>query len=306
LIPAFKTLLLFLVLGLWAQPALAGTLRYCDEGRELDVAIQDRLIRVAGVVKDELEKSGQTLALVSRSGLALQRFDQRYSHAGVSIKGSANTPWSVRQLYYACDEKRPRVFDQGMAGFVLGSNDPDEGYVSLVFLPEGAGYALEQTALNDRTALQLLANTYSANAYPFSERYQNCNQWLAELLATAWGELSAEGSLRGNAQQWLKDQRYTPSVMHVGWRPLMWIADQVQWIHSDDHPEQDLAAALYRVSMPSAIEAFVRDRLPDAHRVELCYTKTHVVIHRGWEPIAAGCQAAPEDESIPLTLTAQR
>jgi hypothetical protein len=300
LILPVRLFLSILLLGLWAQSALAGSLRYCDDASELDVAIQDRLIRVAGIVKDELEKSGQSLALVSRSGLALQLFDQRYSHAGVSIKASANTPWSVRQLYYACDEKRPRIFDQGMAGFVLGSHDPSEGYVSIVFLPAVAGKSLESVALDDHMALQLLATTYSANAYPFSERYQNCNQWLIELLASAWGELSASGTPRGNAQQWLQSQGYAPSVMQVGWRPLMWVADQVRWLHSDDHPEDDLAAAQFRVSMPAAIESFVHARLPEATRVELCYTETQVVIHRGWEPMAPGCHPGPGDETFSL------
>jgi hypothetical protein len=192
-----------------------------------------------------------------------------------------------------------------MAGFVLGSHDPREGYVSIVFLPADAAQALETVALDDRTALQLLANTYSANAYPFSERYQNCNQWLIELLAVAWGDLSSEGSPRGNAQQWLQSQGYAPSIMRVGWRPLMWVADQMRWLHSDDHPEDDLTAAQFRVSMPAAIESFVHARLPDTTRIELCYTETQVVIHRGWEPIASGCRPAPGDESFSLASPAQ-
>ena len=42
-------------------------------------------------------------------------------------------------------------------------------------------------------ALALLGREYSANAYPFSPRYQNCNQWVAELLATAWRPAGAAG-----------------------------------------------------------------------------------------------------------------
>ena len=119
--------------------------------------MQDRLIQVAAVVKNELDRSGQTLALVARSGLALQRFDQRYSHAGVSLKASPNTPWSVRQLYYACDEQRPRIFDQGMSGFVLGANDPAEGYISIVLLPAEAASALERAALDLHVACRHVA-----------------------------------------------------------------------------------------------------------------------------------------------------
>src|SRR5205814_1311712 len=113
----------------------------------------------------------------------------RYSHAGVSLKANDNTPWSVRQLYYACDEQRPRLYDQGLSGFLLGTDDAAVGYVSIV-LPGGTqAVALESAALDTARVVRLLAATYSANAYPFSVRYQNCNQWVAELLATAWGGL---------------------------------------------------------------------------------------------------------------------
>lgn len=286
--------------GLAALPAHASSLNYCDGGTEPSAALQDRLLQVAAIVKAELDRSGQSLALVSRSGLALQRLGQRYSHAGISIKASPNTPWSVRQLYFACDEKRPRIFDQGMSGFVLGVNDANEGYISIVLLPPESAAPLERAALDDRQSLQLLGASYSANAYAFSQRYQNCNQWLAEMLASAWGGLAPQDDLRNAAQQWLADQDFQPTVFHIGWQPLMWLAARLRWLHSDDHPTRDLDAAQFRVSMPQSIEAFARQRYPDTTRIEVCYTATHAVVHRGWESIAAGCTAAADDTLIRL------
>ena len=283
-----------------ATPAYASSLNYCDGGAEPSAALQDRLLQVAALVKAELDQSGQSLALVSRSGLALQRLGQRYSHAGVSLKASPNTPWSVRQLYFACDEKRPRIFDQGMSGFVLGVNDASEGYLSIVLLPAEAAAPLERAALDDRHALQLLGGNYSANAYAFSQRYQNCNQWLAEMLASAWGNLAPQDEPRSAAQQWLADQDYQPTVLQIGWQPLMWLAARLRWLHSDDHPTRDLDAAQFRVSMPQSIENFVRQRHPDATRIEICYTATHVVVHRGWDAIATGCTPGVDDRLITL------
>jgi hypothetical protein len=303
-----------LALGLLSNPGWAGSLRYCDGETEPTAAVQDRLIQVAGIIKDELDRSGQRVAIVSRSGLALQHLDQRYSHAGVSLKGSSNAPWSVRQLYYACDEQRPRIFDQGMSGFVLGAHDPGEGYVSIVLLPGEAALALERTALSDVQALQLLGTTYSANAHAYSQRYQNCNQWLAELLAIAWGRTPQGASAplvgattsvgasdpREQAQQWLRAEGYQPSVLKVVWQPLMWVAALLPWLHSDDHPQADLAQAQFQVSMPQSIESFVRGRLPEATHMELCYTEQRVVLRRGWEPIAPGCQSQSGDDLISL------
>ncbi len=283
-----------------APGAWSGSLNYCQGQTEPSAATQDRLIRVASVVKSELERSGQSVAIVARSGLALQQFGHRYSHAGVSLKASPTIPWSVRQLYYACDEKRPRIFDQGMSGFVMGAQDPAEGYLSIVLLPPDAAQALERAALDDAQALQLLGTTYSASAYAFGQRYQNCNQWLAELMAHAWGALIPGDDARAQAQDWLRDQHYQPSTFSLGWGPLAWLAGLLPWLHSDDHPPHNLEGAQFQVSMPASIDAFVRKRWPESTRLELCYTPQHIVVRHGWEPIGPGCQPGFEDTVMPL------
>ena len=247
------------------------------------------------------------MALISRSGLDLSRFGQRYSHAGVSLKAGPETPWAVRQLYFDCDERRPRLFDQGMGAFVLGGEEPTLGYVSVLLLPPTQAAALERTALDNRQALALLGDEYSANAYPFSLRYQNCNQWVAELLATAWGaggatggETDPAGDGRQRAQTWLRAEGFEATVFDVGWRALMWAGNFIPWVHGDDHPAEDVEQQIYRVSMPASIEAFVRRKLPGAMRLEFCHTETQVVIRSGWEPIADGCRAGAQDTVIAL------
>ncbi len=256
---------------------------YCQPSAELGAEVQDRLLQVTHIVKRELEQSGHRVALISRSGLSLERFAIRYSHAGISLKHSANGAWSVRQLYFACDENRPRIFDQGMAGFVMGANQPEGGRISIVFLPPEAAEPLEHAALDNAHALQLLGTTYSANAYPFSPLYQNCNQWVIELLASAWNKNRNHQPERVSAQQWLQAENYQPTVIDVGWIPLMWVSSLVPWLHADDHPDTDWNAAVYRVSMPQSIEAFIHARHPQASRVEICYTDTRIHIHRGWK-----------------------
>ncbi len=291
--------------GAWGTSQASST-RFCDQPADLNADQKDRLFRFAGIIKTALEDSGQSLALISRSGLDLSRFGVRYSHAGLSLKASLNTPWSVRQLYYACDEKRPRVFDQGISGFLLGLSDPSTGYVSIVLLPAAEAAALERAVLDNRQALQLLSPAYSANAYPFSLSYQNCNQWVMEMLAAAWGRLGDANDtldaqdLRAQAQRWLKDKGYVPSVFDVVWRPLMWLAGTIPWLHNDDHPPEDLAQTTFRVSMPDSIEAFVRAQVPGAERMEFCHSNRRVVIRRGWEPIAEGCQPGDRDTVIAL------
>jgi len=297
-----RSLLLAAAVCCCAQGAHAASapMRFCDRPAPMSAQQQDRLLRFAALMKQELEGSGATVALVARSGLDLSRFGLRYSHAGVSLRASGNAPWSVRQLYYACDEQKPRLFDQGLAGFVFGTDDPAVGFVSIV-LPSGAAAAeLERAASDTARALRLLAAAYSANAYPYSVSYQNCNQWVAELLATAWGPLDDAPDLRVRAQRWLAGRGYEPAAIDVGSRWLLLAAPFVPLIHLDDHPQEDLSALRVRTSLPPAIEAFVHERVPGASRIEMCHDGPKAVIRRGWEPFAQGCRAQAGDRTLDL------
>ncbi len=293
-----QTLLVGLLLA--ALGCQAGSLQLCSKPPDASAAEQDRLIRFAAVIKTELQASGQDLALVARSGLDLARFGIRYSHAGLSLKDSTNAPWSVRQLYYDCEADKPRLYDEGLSGFLLGTHDPALGYASIVLLPAEAAEPLARAGLDDARARALLGERYSANAYPWSLQYQNCNQWLVELLASAWsGADHADLSARQQAQAWLRQNGYQPHEVDVGWRLLMWISHLIPWLHSDDHPPEDRAAKRMRISLPDVIEAFARERWPGARRIEFCHDRERIVIHRGWEPLAEGCKPGEHDQVLP-------
>ena len=302
-----------LLLGLAAVAGHAGVLRYCDASPDLDAAQRDTLLRVAAMVRQELQRSDTRVALVSRSGLDLSRLGVRYSHAGIGLADSPAVPWSVRQLYFDCDEGRARLFDQGLAGFVLGQHDARLGFVSLVLLPARAAESLAQAALDERQALALLGPRYSANAYAQSTRYQNCNQWVAELMATAWGGRSPQAPLqggsegapshdtaRGRAQHWLREAGYQPSRLTLPSSAVLLAVPFVPWVHLDDHPEALLQQRVMEVSMPEALEAFIRAREPEARRIEVCYSARRIVLRRGWAPLSSACEAETGDESTVL------
>lgn len=294
--PLKRALTLALCLLLTAGAAHASSSRFCDRTQELTAAEQDRLLRFAAVLRDELAATGESVALVSRSGLDLSRFNIRYSHAAIAWR-SAQGLWAARQLYYACDEHRPRIYDQGLAGFAMGTDDPKLGYLSIVRLPPQAVLPLRP---DTPRALHLLAAQYSANAYAYSLRYQNCNQWLIEMLAAGWGDLPDGEDLRERAQAWLRQQGYMPEPVEVGSRFWMLASIFVPLLHLDDHPDEDLAALQLHISLPATVESFVRARFPQSERVELCHDEQQIVIHRGWTPIADGCKPADGDRVVSL------
>jgi len=258
------------------------------------------MLRFASVVRGELESSGAEIALISRSGIDLKDLDIRFSHSGISLKHGGDVPWSVRQLYYACDEGRPRLYDQGIAGFLLNSDEPAIGHVSIVLLPREAAEQLQRAALDRRRALRLLAARYSANSYPFSTRYQNCNQWVIELIATAWGHLDDGDDLRQRAQAWLAANHYDPQRVELDSHLMKFAAAFMPLVHLDDHPEDDRYGLNFQVSLPLAIETFVHQRLPESKRIEVCHDEHQVVIRSGWRPITEGC--LPEAGDRVLTL----
>jgi len=286
-----------------AQSSLAGrsvSPAFCDRTQALTAGQQDRLLRFAAVIRDELNAAnGEGAALISRSGLDLARFHIRYSHAAIAWRAE-NGAWSARQLYYACDEGRPRIYDQGVAGFALGTDDPALGYVSIVWLPDDAARSLRRASQDSSRALNLVAASYSANAYAFSLRHQNCNQWVAEMLAVAWGDLADGDDLRGRAQDCLRAAHYAPEPVDVGSHALMFASIFVPFLHLDDHPKEDRLAMKLQVSLPSTIEAFIRERLSRSERIELCHDLRQVVVHRGWTPIADGCKPGEGDRVVSL------
>ena len=45
----------------------------------------------------------------------------------------------------------------------------------------------------------------------------------------------------------------------------------------------------------------MRAKVPGATRIEVCHAGRRVVVHQGWDEIAAGCVAGPNDQVIELT-----
>ena len=279
-----------LLLAATLSAAHAGSVvpRGCDRPLQIDAAQQDRLLRFAAIVRETLADAGTPAALIARSGTDLSRFGLRYSHAAVALADGLDMPWAVRQLYYDCLERQPRLFDQGLAGFVVGSDNPNIGYVRLLLLPPDAAAPLAAATRDKPLALGLLNARYSANAYPFSTAYQNCNQWVAELLAAAW----AGPRDREAAQAWLRAEGYAPvPVRASAW--LMLAGRFVPWLHFHDHPTELLDAGQVQTSLPDSLDRFALQRWPTARRIEFCHGPQGIVQREGGPPLADGCVPSP-------------
>lgn len=291
-----------------AAPSSASTLpRACQTEAAPDAQRVALALRVADAVQRELARQQAPVAIVARAGLDLSLFGLRYSHAGLSLRDHPDAPWTVRQLYFACDEGRPRIFDQGLAAFLLGNDPRAPAQLVAIFPDLPGGPALAKAAGDAGLVRRLLGPSYSANAHAFADLHQNCNQWVAELMAVAWGKPPSEApALRAQAQAWLRASGFEPTVFDVAWPPLRLLRGWIPWVHEDDHPPEDLQAWRYRVAMPDSIERFVRRMQPQARRLEFCLdAQQRLVVREGWEPLGQACEASGGDRLIelpPVTL----
>ena len=71
-------------------------------------------------------------------------------------------------------------------------------------------------------------------------------------------------------------------------------------VHVDDHPVEDIHALALQVSIPEAIERFVRQQVPQARHVELCHDTQRIVVRRDGPPIGAECRPMAGDDVISL------
>jgi hypothetical protein len=279
----------------------AESLRFCATEVPVSAADQDRILQVAAHLERAIAQASTPAALVARAGTRLQRFGVRYTHAGLSLAHNPQGAWAIRQLYFDCDERQARLFDQGLAGFLMGSDQPQRGFVSLLLLPQEAASALSAAALQPDTALALLQGRYTANAHPYDLERQNCNQWVLELMAEAWRDQSANPSpSRAAAQDWLRQHQYQTEPVRYGNPLWRWLAAFVPWLSFQGHPPQDSQRNELFTTLPPDLERLALTHWPAAQRLELCYTPEHAVLRRSGPPLPETCEPAQGDEVLRL------
>ncbi|RFP29664.1 DUF2145 domain-containing protein [Duganella sp. BJB476] len=213
-----------------AAPAHAG--RSCEEHPVTQVSLTDALA-TGQALQAALDATGSDVALIARQGQDLSKYGLKYSHAGLAFRSAPGQPWRVYELLNECGTADSALWVDGLANFFL-----ENPYTldALMIVPPPKLAAKLGEALRDPAALHgFHGSHYSMVAYPFSTKYQNSNQWVLEVLA------SAEASdfrirTREQAQSWLKMAGYTPTEMHIG--PLTRLGGRVfkANIAFDDHP----------------------------------------------------------------------
>lgn len=241
--------------GLWLPSAHAG--QTCEEGkpstRELVAGLE-----LAAHTAQALDASGAKVVLLARAGQDLSKYNLRWSHFGIAYKDDSaldgRGAWRVVHKLNACGTDQAAVFRQGLGEFF---NDRPFRYEAafVALAPELQDQLLP--LLRDNAAVGRLHTTrYSMVAYPFATRYQQSNQWALETLAMA---AEPRNTSRTQAQAWLQNQGYRPSVMHLGTFTRLGARITRANIEFDDHPTGDrFAGRIATVTVDSVFDWLAR------------------------------------------------
>jgi hypothetical protein len=256
-----KRLLLAAVL-IAALNAHAG--RPCDE-RPATPEVVGRALELALRVRERLDESGADVALIGRAGQDLSKWNLHYSHMGFVWRDHPKGRWMVVHQLNQCGTASSDLYDEGLGNFFL---DDLWRMEAVILLPSKATQERLAALLAAGKHVPLHEPRYNMVAYPFSQRYQNSNQWTLEVLATA-GARDVDVESRGQAQDWLKLAGYQPTELKLG--PLTRLGARVTKanITFDDHPNELRFSDRIRTVTVDSVLRFVERREPEARRIEV-------------------------------------
>jgi len=224
-----RTALIAAALSTFAAAAHAG--RSCENKPPAVDAIQ-RSMALAEHTAKVLDQSGAQVVVIARMGQNLSEYDIRYSHLGLAYR-DGNNKWRIVHKLNQCGTAHASVYRQGLGEFFL---DDLYQYEAAVVIPKPEVQAKLLPNLRDNARLaQLNTPAYSMVAYPWSQTYQQSNQWAIETLAMSQDPAA---QTRERAQAWLQLQGYQPTTLRITALKRLGGRMTAANIAFDDHPNE--------------------------------------------------------------------
>ena len=223
------------VLWVVAASTAAQAGRTCEE-KPLSLRELEQGLKLAETTAKQLDSTGAQVLLLARAGQDLSKHGLQWSHLGFAYRpatapGSAPVPWRVLHKLNQCGTDRAQLFRQGLGEFFLDRPHRYEA-AYVVLSPEAQAKLLPLLQDNARLP-QWHSGAYSMVAYPWSQRYQQSNQWVLETMA---GALEPSANNRSRAQAWLQFKGYEPTTLHLGTFTRLGARVTTANVAFDDHP----------------------------------------------------------------------
>jgi hypothetical protein len=215
-------------------------------------------------VREQLEKSGASAALVARAGLNLSEYGQTYSHMGVAVRDHVHGTWWVVHLFNPCGKAQSELLRQRLEKFWEVEL---HGFQALVIdLPYEQQALLRALVMSPIRSGLLHEKSYNLIAHPFNTRFQNSNQWILEsFTATMDGSISN----RAAAQTWLKAKQYEPGKIRIPNARRSAARLFSAHVSFSDHTQEEYEQQQYLVVTVQSISDFVNRMLPTARNTEI-------------------------------------
>lgn len=220
------TLLACALLAVGVGGAHAG--QACEQ-KPITAEVVRRAMGLALRTSEQLDRTGAEVVVIGRMGQDLSRYGVRYSHIGFAYRDDGH--WRIVHKLNACGTAQAAVYRQGLGDFFLDDLYRYEAAI-VIPTPEVQARLLPALGANDRLG-QLNTVAYSMVAYPWSQKYQQSNQWAIETLAMTQEPAARD---RSHAQAWLQLKGYEPAVLHISALERLGAEVSKANIAFDDHP----------------------------------------------------------------------
>jgi hypothetical protein len=245
---------LAIALLLAAGAARAG--RSC-EVHPLDVGTVRQSMELAARTAKRLDETGASVVALARAGQDLGRYGVTWSHMGLAYRDRPGQPWRVVHKLNQCGTASGALYRQGLGEFFLDRMFRYES--GIVVLSPDAQSKLLPVVRDNAILSRWHIDAYSMVAYPWSQRYQQSNQWVLETLA---GAMEPTVATRSQAQGWLRMRDYQPAVLRIGALERLGARAGSANVAFDDHPDaKRFAGRIETVTVDSAFAWLYRSGL---------------------------------------------
>lgn len=218
-------------------PALVHAGRTC-EAKPAQAQSIERAMNLAVTTARALDATGAQVVVLARVGQDLRKYGLRYSHLGLAYLEQPSVPetgvpgrWRVVHKLNQCGSALADVYRQGLGEFFM--DDLFDYEAGVAVLSPKVQAKLLPFLKDDQRLLQLHQPAYNMLAYPWSQRYQQSNQWALETLALSLYPASRD---RERVQAWLKLGGYEPTTLNIGAFTRLGARAGTANIAFDDHP----------------------------------------------------------------------
>lgn len=235
----------------------------CDVHRPSIAQLQQGL-GLAQRTATALDASGAQVVLLARVGQDLSAYGLRWSHMAFAVHDEQAHAWRVVHKLNTCGTPRSGLYRQGLAEFFM--DDPWRYEAAYVVPAPAVQHALQPLLADNAELTALHTPRYSMVAYPWSQRYQQSNQWLLETLAMAMAPEQVHE--RDQALAWLRLHGYQPTTLHLSAFQRLGADLGAPNVFFDDHPPaRRLVGHIDTVTVDSVFAFVQRDHLADAPRI---------------------------------------